>query len=239
MGRIAESLLQVKNITAGYGPVDVLFNVSIEVKKREFVVVIGPNGAGKTSLLRTIAGIIQPVTGAVIFNNQDITAREPSDILEKGISYVPQEDNIFSALSVLENLEMGAYTYQGNFEERLEMVFNLFPILKERLKQRAGNLSGGQRQMLAISRGIMVDPSLLILDEPTSGLQPSLVTDVLESIVKLKSEADLTILMVAQTEKAIPEADRGYLLRSGEVLVDDSTDTLLENEEVMSLYFGG
>lgn len=234
-----EPLLEAKNITAGYGMVDVLFDVSIKVHNKEFVVIIGPNGAGKTTLMRTISGLINPQKGQVIFNGENITGMSPSDILDRGISFVPQEDNIFSDLSVSENLEMGAYTYEGDIEERLERVYKLFPILKERSRQQAGNLSGGQRQMLAISRGIMIKPKLLILDEPTSGLQPSLVTDVLDSICELKEMADLTILLVAQTELAIPRADRGYLLRSGEILVEDNTDTLLENEKVNSLYFGG
>jgi len=134
---------------------------------------------------------------------------------------------------------MGAYTYKGDFGKRLDMIFDLFPILKERLKQTAGNLSGGQRQMLAISRGIMIDPSLLILDEPTSGLQPNLVTDVLDSIIRLQEEEDMTILLVAQTEQAIPAADRGYLLRSGEIILEAPTDKLLDDDKVMDLYFGG
>lgn len=235
----ASSILHVDNITAGYGAVDVLFDVSVEINKGEFIVVIGPNGAGKTTLMRTIGGVIEPNKGDVIFKGQSIVGKAPSEILGKGISYVPQEDNIFAHMSIQDNLEMGAYTYKGDVEERYRRVFDLFPILQERLDQEAGSLSGGQRQMLAISRGIMMDPDFLILDEPTSGLQPSLVTEVLESIVELKQKEQLTILMVAQTEQAIPKADRGYLLRSGEVVVEDSTDTLLDSDEIMSLYFGG
>ncbi len=234
-----DKLLEVKNVTAGYGNVDVLFNASIFVKKGEFVVIIGPNGAGKTTLMRTIDGVLKPNKGEIIFNNENITFLDPSEILKKGISYVPQEGNIFTDMSVIDNLEMGAYIYEGDFEKRLDRIFTLFPILKERLKQKAGNLSGGQRQMLAISRGIMIDPVLLILDEPTSGLQPNLVTDVLDSIVKLQEEEDMTILLVAQTEKAIPIANRGYLLRSGEIILEETTDTLLDNDQVMNLYFGG
>jgi len=234
-----EKILEVKNVTAGYGLVDVLFDASIEVKKGEFVVIIGPNGAGKTTLMRTIDGVLKPKKGEVIFNEEDITGLDPSDILLKGISYVPQEGNIFTDMSVMDNLEMGAYTYKGDFGKRLDMIFDLFPILKERLKQTAGNLSGGQRQMLAISRGIMIDPSLLILDEPTSGLQPNLVTDVLDSIIRLQEEEDMTILLVAQTEQAIPAADRGYLLRSGEIILEAPTDKLLDDDKVMDLYFGG
>lgn len=232
-------LLQAKNITAGYGFIDVLFDVNIKIYKGEFVVIIGPNGAGKTTLMRTISGVIKPNKGSVIYKDEDITRLMPSDILARGISYVPQDGNIFTDLSVIDNLEIGAYIYKGDYDERLDMVFNLFPILKERKNQKAGDLSGGQRQMLAISRGVMINPRVLILDEPTSGLQPSLVTEVLHSIVKLKKEEELTIIMVSQTEKALPEADRGYLMRSGEIVLEDNADTLLESEEVSKLYFGG
>ncbi len=236
---IKTPLLEAKNITAGYGFVDVLFDVNIKLYKGEFIVIIGPNGAGKTTLMRTISGVINPNKGNIIHNGKNITGLKPSEILTKGISYVPQEGNIFTDLSVIDNLEMGAYIYEGDYEERLDMVFSLFPILKERKNQKAGNLSGGQRQMLAISRGVMVNPKILMLDEPTSGLQPSLVTEVLHSIVKLKKEEELTIIMVAQTEKAIPEADRGYLMRSGEIVLEENTDTLLESEQISQLYFGG
>ena len=237
--RGGKALLEVKDITAGYGDIDVLFDASMQVNRGEFVVLIGPNGAGKTSLIRSIDGIIEPRKGSVIFDGEEVTQLSPADMLEKGVSTVPQEGIIFTDLSVQDNLKMGAYTYGGPIEDRLEMVYDLFPILKERSDQEAGTMSGGQRQMLAISRGTMVDPDMLVLDEPTAGLQPNLVTDVLEAIQTLKEEANLTILLVAQTEKAIPMADWGYLLRSGEIVVDDSADRLLENELVSDLYFGG
>lgn len=238
-GREGHPLLEVDGVTAGYGDIDVLFDASMQVNEGEFVVLIGPNGAGKTTLIRSIDGVIEPKEGQVTFNGEDVTYESPADMLERGISTVPQEGNIFTDLSVKDNLMMGAYTHEGKVESRLEMVYDLFPILKERSDQVAGTMSGGQRQMLAISRGTMVDPDVLILDEPTAGLQPNLVTDVLDSIARLKEEENLTILLVAQTEQAIPMADWGYLLRSGEIIVDDRADSLLDNELVSDLYFGG
>ncbi|MFP4136111.1 MAG: ABC transporter ATP-binding protein [Candidatus Acetothermia bacterium] len=232
-------LLEVDGVTAGYGDINVLFDASIQVNEGEFVVLIGPNGAGKTTLIRSIDGVLEPKEGRVVFGGEDVTYESPADMLERGISTVPQEGNIFTDLSVKDNLIMGAYTYDGIVESRLEMVYDLFPILEERSDQVAGTMSGGQRQMLAISRGTMVDPDMLILDEPTAGLQPNLVTDVLDSIARLKKEENLTVLLVAQTEQAIPMADWGYLLRSGEILVDDRADRLLDNELVSDLYFGG
>lgn len=237
--RAGEPLLEIEGVTSGYGDIDVLFDASMQVNQGEFVVLIGPNGAGKTTLIRSIDGVIEPKEGKVTFAGEDVTYETPADMLERGISTVPQEGNIFTDLSVKDNLMMGAYTYQGKVEARLEMVYDLFPILKERSDQEAGTMSGGQRQMLAISRGTMVDPDVLILDEPTAGLQPNLVTDVLDAISRLKEEENLTILLVAQTEQAIPMADWGYLLRSGEILVDDRAGDLLDNDLVSDLYFGG
>ncbi len=233
------TMLNVEGITSGYGNIEVLFDASIEVKNGEFVVIIGPNGAGKTTLMRSIVGVIEPSKGKVFFEGEEITGLLPEEALEKGISYVPQEGKIFPDISVIDNLRMGGYTYRGDLDERLAEVYDLFPVLEERLDQDAGSLSGGQRQMVAIARGLMIDPDFLILDEPTSGLQPSLVTDVLDRVQKLQEEGDITILQVAQTEEAIPRADRGYLLRAGEVLLGDTTDKLLDREEVMNLYFGG
>lgn len=234
-----KNFLKVDNITSGYGMVDVLFDVSISINKGDFVVVIGPNGAGKTTLLRSITGVIKPKKGKVYHQGEDVTDLNPEEMLFRGISYVPQERNIFSDLKVKDNLEMGAYSYKGDYEKRLELIFNVFPILKERLDQEAGTLSGGQRQMLAISRGIMMEPELLILDEPTSGLQPNLVTEVMDSIVELQKKDQMTILLVAQTNQAIEEADWGYLLRSGELILDAKAKELMESDEVMELYFGG
>lgn len=236
---IGEAMLSVEEVTSGYGTVEVLFDASIVVRKGEFVVIIGPNGAGKTTLMRSITGVIEPSEGKVFFEGEDITGYRPEDVLERGISYIPQEGKIFPDISVIDNLRMGGYTYRGDLKKRLEDIFNLFPVLEDRLEQEAGSLSGGQRQMVAIARGLMIDPDFLILDEPTSGLQPSLVSDVLDRIQRLQEEGNITILQVAQTDEAIPRADRGYLLRAGEVLLEDTTDELLDREQVMNLYFGG
>lgn len=237
--KTAKTMLNVEEVTSGYGNIEVLFDASIEVRNEEFVVIIGPNGAGKTTLMRSIVGVIEPSKGNVFFEGEEITGLKPEDALERGISYVPQEGKTFPDISVIDNLRMGGYAYKGDLDERLADVYSLFPVLEDRLDQEAGSLSGGQRQMVAIARGLMIDPDFLILDEPTSGLQPSLVTDVLDRIQQLQKEGDITVLQVAQAEEAIPRADRGYLLRAGEVLLGDTTDKLLDREEVMNLYFGG
>jgi len=232
-------ILETDKITAGYGGVDVLFDASIKVKEGELAAIIGPNGAGKTTLLRTISGVLRPRKGKIIFKGEELNGKTPRERLELGIGYIPQEDKIFPKMSCIDNLRMGAYTLPKNkFPEMLEKVYQLFPVLKERRNQIAGQFSGGQRQMLAVARALMVQPDLLLLDEPTSGLQPSLVKEVLSKVKDLHQQG-ITILIVAQNREALEIAERGYLVRVGKVVLEGTVKGLLNNDQVIQLYFGG
>lgn len=232
-------ILETDKITAGYGGVNVLFDASIKVKEGELVAIIGPNGAGKTTLLRTISGVLPPRKGRIMFKGEQLNGKTPRERLALGLGYIPQDDKIFPGMSCIDNLRMGAYTLpRGKFSEMAERVYQLFPILKERKKQPAGQFSGGQRQMLAIARALMVEPKLMLLDEPTSGLQPTLVREVLDRIKQLHQQG-ITTLIVAQNREALEIAEKGYLIRAGQVVLEDTVEGLLSNEQVMQLYFGG
>ncbi len=233
------TILKTEGITAGYTKVDILHEVNIRVKTGEIVSVIGPNGAGKSTLLKTIFGILNPREGNVTLKNEDITGLKPDRIARKGISYVPQVDNIFPSMTIEENLEMGAFIRNDDYSQRLDEIYDLFPILKERRKQKAGQLSGGQRQMVAMGRALMVDPRVLLLDEPSAGLSPILVADIFDKIVEI-NETGLSIIIVEQNAReALKMAHHGYVLAMGKNVLDDKGDALLANEEVGRLYLGG
>ncbi len=232
-------ILETDKVTAGYGGVDVLFDASIKIKEKELVAIIGPNGAGKTTLLRTISGVLSPRKGEIIFKGEKLNGKTPRERLALGIGYIPQDDKIFPKMSCIDNLRMGAYTLpQEKFSEMLEKVYQLFPILKERRNQTAGQFSGGQRQMLAIARALMMEPEILLLDEPTSGLQPTLVKEVLNKVKDLHQQG-MTTLIVAQNREALELAERAYLIRAGQVVLEDTVEGLLDNDQVIQLYFGG
>ncbi len=233
------TILKTEGITAGYTKVDILHEVNIRVKTGEIVSVIGPNGAGKSTLLKTIFGILNPREGNVTLKNEDITGLKPDRIARKGISYVPQVDNIFPSMTIEENLEMGAFIRNDDYSQRLDEIYDLFPILRERRKQKAGQLSGGQRQMVAMGRALMVDPRVLLLDEPSAGLSPILVADIFDKIVEI-NETGLSIIIVEQNAReALKMAHHGYVLAMGKNVLDDKGDALLANEEVGRLYLGG
>lgn len=232
------SLLDVNDLAAGYGEVDVLHGVSLDLNEGELVATIGPNGAGKTTLLRTISGVLHPDGGNLKLNGVDITNEDPEDTIRMGMSYVPQDDNIFPSLTVRENLEMGAFTLEGDFEDRIDEICTIFPQLRERMSQKAGTMSGGQQQMVAVGRGMLIRPKLLLLDEPTAGLQPSLV-DMMLGKVKEINDRGVAVLLVAQTIDALRLADRAYLLSAGEMVLSGETEELLETDRVQELYFGG
>jgi len=233
------TILKTEGITAGYTKVDILHEVNIKVKSGEIVSVIGPNGAGKSTLLKTIFGILNPREGNVTLKNEDITGLKPDRIARKGISYVPQINNIFPSMTIQENLEMGAFIRNDDYSQRLDEIYDLFPILKERRKQKAGQLSGGQRQMVAMGRALMVDPRVLLLDEPSAGLSPILVADIFEKIIEI-NETGLSIIIVEQNAReALKMANHGYVLAMGKNVLDDKGDALLANEEVGRLYLGG
>jgi ABC-type branched-subunit amino acid transport system ATPase component len=232
-------ILEVRQLTAGYGAQDVLHSVSVAMEQGEIVAVIGPNGAGKSTLLKVIAGVIKPRLGEVLYKGQSLLRRSPQGIVGQGLSWVPQEENVFPAMTVRENLEMGAYTLRGGFADRIEEVCAIFPQLKDKMGQRAGDLSGGQRQMLAVARGLMIHPDLLLLDEPTAGLAPNLVHMMLGKIREIAQLLGNAVLLVTQTIDAVRLSNRGYLLSAGLIRYEAATQALLSNKEVGELYFGG
>ncbi|MFB6301968.1 MAG: ABC transporter ATP-binding protein [Haloferacaceae archaeon] len=233
------ALLEARDVVTGYGDAEILHGVSLDVEDEEIVCIIGPNGAGKSTFMRAVFGLLNCWEGTVHYDGREITDMDPNRITRTGMCYVPQTDNVFPSLTVRENLEMGAYILDEVPQEALKEVFDRFPILEERQGQRAESLSGGQRQMLAMGRGLMVDPGLMLIDEPSAGLAPDLVDDVFEKINEI-NDAGTAILMVEQNaRKALRNADRGYVLEMGENRFEDTGDALLDNEEVVELYLGG
>ena len=232
-------ILKTEDITSGYTEVDILHDVGIKVKSGEIVSVIGPNGAGKSTLLKTIFGILKPRQGSVTLKDEDITGLKPDKIVRKGISYVPQVDNVFPSMTIQENLEMGAFIRDDDYSQRLDEVYDLFPVLRERKKQKVGNLSGGQRQMVAMGRALMLDPQVLLLDEPSAGLSPVLVSDIFEKIMEINATGVAMIIVEQNAREALKMAHHGYVLAMGRNVLDDKGEALLENEEVGRLYLGG
>ncbi len=232
-------LLTVENVVSGYGEMQVLSGVNLEVEEGEVVSIVGPNGAGKSTVMKVVFGLLKPWEGKVVFAGEDISGLPPEKIVRKGLSYVPQVDNVFPTMTVEENLEMGAYILDEPLKERKERVFELFPRLAERRRQRAGKMSGGERQMVAMGRALMLDPKLLMLDEPSAGLAPLLVDMIFEKVVEV-NEAGVAVLMVEQNaKKSLALADRGYVLATGQNQVDGPGRDLLANPEVARLYLGG
>jgi branched-chain amino acid transport system ATP-binding protein len=233
-------LLEVKNLDTSYGFLQILWDVSLRVGEGEFVGLIGPNGAGKTTTLRTIAGLLAPTNGAVIFKGQSIGGWPAYKVSRNGISYVSEDLNLFTDMSVRENLLLGAYSVKDKQQQlkTLDFVYSLFPRLKEREKQLAGTMSGGERKMLAIARGMMSNPQLILVDEPSLGLAPHLVTDVFNSLRKLQ-ETGVTILLVEQRVNATLEiTDRVYVLEHGRVAMEGPSDELGANEHIKAAYLG-
>jgi len=233
------SLLKVEAVTSGYGDMEVLHGVSIEVGAGEIVTVIGPNGAGKSTLMKTVFGLLKPTAGEVTFKEKEITGLAPNQIVRRGMAYVPQVENVFPSLTVHENLEMGAFILTDDFSDRLEDVYGLFPTLKERRKQRVGKMSGGERQMVAMGRALMLDPELLMLDEPSAALAPNLTAMIFDRIIAI-NKSGVAILIVEQNAKeSLRLSDRGYVLASGQNRFEDTGENLLANEEIGQLYLGG
>jgi ABC-type branched-subunit amino acid transport system ATPase component len=233
-------ILKADNITAGYtSEVNILKDVDLRLKQGQIVTIIGPNGAGKSTLLKTIFGILKPSNGKVSLKDEDITGLKPDKVAQKGISYVPQVDNVFPSLTIQENLEMGAFIRDDDYSPRLNEIYELFPVLGERKKQKAGQLSGGQRQMVAMGRALMVDPTVLLLDEPSAGLSPKLVDMIFEKIIDVNKTGVSMIIVEQNAREALKMADHGYVLAMGRNVLDDSGDALLANEEVGRLYLGG
>ena len=233
------SLLTGEGIHSGYGDMEVLHDVSFRIEEKEIISIIGPNGAGKSTLLKTIFGLLKPTKGSVTFKGNSITGLAPDRIVRLGMAYVPQVENVFPSLTVHENLEMGAFILTDDFSARLEDVYELFPLLKKRRRQRVGKMSGGERQMVAMGRALMLDPELLLLDEPSAALAPKLAEMIFERITAI-NETSVSILIVEQNAKeSLKLADRGYVLASRQNRFEDTGENLLANEEIGQLYLGG
>ncbi len=233
-------LLEVKNLNAGYGYLQILRDVSLHIDKGEYVGIVGPNGAGKSTTMKTIAGLLSPMSGSVIFNGEDITGLPASAVAKKGISFVSEEMNLFVNMTVQENLYMGAYTIKEKSlqKERLDFVFELFPRLAERRKQLAGTMSGGERKMLAIGRGMMSNPLLMLVDEPSFGLAPQLTTSVFASLEVLLKNG-VTILLVEQNvTKTLAVTSRGYVLENGKIGLEGKSADLAEDSYVKKVFLG-
>ncbi len=234
-------LLKADGIHAGYGKLEILHGVSLEVRPQELVSVIGPNGAGKSTGFKTIVGLLRPTSGRVLFDGKEVTGLPPYEVLRLGLAYVPQGRIVFPQMTVLENLEMGAYieTDPARVKEALERVYALFPILAERRHQKAGTMSGGEQQMVAIGRALMTTPKLILLDEPSLGLSPKFVTQIFDKLLEMK-RAGYTLMVVEQNAaKALSVADRGYVLELGRNRFEGTGQALLNNPEVKRLYLGG
>lgn len=234
-------MLSVKNVSTFYGNIQALHNVNIEINEGEIVTIIGANGAGKSTTLMSICGVIAPRQGKITFKNEDITNHETNEIVSKGIIQVPEGRHIFPYLTVQENLDMGAFNRNDTLEIKndLEYIFNIFPILAQRRNQLGGTLSGGEQQMLAISRGLMSKPKLLLLDEPSLGLAPLLVVQIFDIIKKINKEHKTTILLVEQNaHMALKIAKRGYVMETGKIKLSDDCANLEKNKEVQEAYLG-
>lgn len=232
-------MLEVKNINSGYGKVPVISNVSIRVEEGETVAIIGPNGAGKSTLLKTIIGLVKQQSGAVIFLDNDITGHSPDQVVKKGLVYIPEGGRPFPNMSVNDNLRMGAYSDPAVLKTGvLEEIYELFPILKKRGNQYARTLSGGERQMLAIARGLVSRPKMIMLDEPSLGLAPKLVDEIYQKVSSLK-KTGLTVLLVEQnTSYALELAERGYVLENGSVALVGPSTELAMNDHIKKYYLG-
>lgn len=233
------TLLSAENIFSGYGEKDILQGLSVRVEPWEIVTIIGPNGAGKSTLLKTIAGLLKPHAGEIYFDGSPIHDLRPVDITRRGICYVPQEENIFPRLSVEENLEMGAYVLQKGWQKRQQDVFGRFPILEERRSMKAGALSGGERQILAMGMALMVEPRLLLLDEPSAGLAPKLVERIFQKIVEINRDG-LAIMMVEQNAlESLQLSHRGYVIVMGKNRMEGTGLSLTVDPEIRESFLGG
>jgi branched-chain amino acid transport system ATP-binding protein len=233
-------MLEVEKINTYYGQIHALRDVSITVEKGEIVTIIGANGAGKSTMLKTTSGLLKPRSGSIRLNGEDLTLLRPHEIVTKGVVQVPEGRRIFGQLTVIENLDMGAFTSRDSRknQENMERVLTMFPRLKERSRQVAGTLSGGEQQMLAMGRGLMANPTMLLLDEPSMGLAPVLVDGIFDTIRQLHA-AGTTILLVEQNARmALQVASRGYVLQSGAIIISDSAASLADNEMVRKAYLG-
>ncbi len=233
-------MLTIRSLNVAYGGLHALTDVSLDVDRGQFVAVVGPNGAGKTTLFKTISGVVTPVSGEIRYKGQDLLRVPPAERAQLGIAHVPEGRQVFASMTVMENIEMGAYTRAGRarFRESLDMILALFPVLGERRDQLAGTLSGGEQQMLAIGRGLASAPELLMLDEPSMGLAPAVVDAIFERVHQVHQHG-LTILLVEQrVAEALESCDRGYVLETGRVVLEGRHDALVSDARVQRAYLG-
>ena len=233
------ALLEIQRITVGYGELPILRSVSLRVERQEIVAIVGPNGAGKSTLMKTVAGLLKPQDGTILLNGQDITRLRPHRIVQAGVCYVPQTENVFPSLTVDENLDMGAFIRRGDLRVKKAEIYALFPDLREKRRLRAGHLSGGQRQMVAMARALMLDPTLLLLDEPTAGLSPLLVGVMLEKIVDINRTGVAMLVVEQNARQALQHANRGYVLAMGQNRYEDTGQALLAHPEIRAMFLGG
>ena len=233
-------LLEVNKLNAGYGFLQILRDVSLHVDKAEYVCLIGPNGAGKSTTLKTIAGIISPMSGQILFEGENIAGLPGHKVTRRGISYISEEMNLFTNMTVHENLLMGAYTKRDKETKRklLDFVYGLFPRLEERHNQLAGTLSGGERKMLGIGRGLMADPKLLLVDEPSFGLAPQLTDQVFDSLDTLRNKGKTILVVEQNVTKTLSVTDRGYVLENGRIELEGPSNELADNEHVRKVFLG-
>ena len=234
-------MLEIKDLYVSYGMMEVLHGVSVNVEDDELVSIIGPNGAGKTTLIKTVMGLVKPTSGSIIYNGEDITGLPAHKRAALGIGYVPEGRRVFGKLSVEDNLKMGAYELKDKAEikKNMDMVYDIFPRLGERSKQLAATMSGGEQQMLAIGRALMLDPKMLLIDEVSMGLMPIMVNTCFDVIKKLNDDG-ITVLVVEQNaNKALKIADRGYVLETGNIVISDTAENMRNNDTVQKAYLGG
>jgi ABC-type branched-subunit amino acid transport system ATPase component len=230
--------LATENVTSGYGEVPIVKNVSMQVGQDEIVTIIGPNGAGKSTLLRTIFGFLPAWQGQVSLAGRDITGLPPERLVRRGIGYVPQTNNVFPSLTIRENLQMGGITREEGSEERITWIFDLFPVLAERPGEKAGRLSGGQRQTLALARALMLEPTLLLLDEPSASLSPRMVETVFANVLEINRRGTAVLMVEQSARQALAISHRGYVLANGENRLEGPAHELLASDDVRRLYLG-
>ncbi len=236
-----QPILSIRNVESFYGPIMAIRGVSLDVHRGQVVSILGANGAGKTTLMKTISGVMDPEKGSITFDGQQIQGSEPHKVVQKGIVHVPEGREVFPLLTVDENLNLGAYTLsdKGQIDHDRDLVFSYFPVLKDRRNQEAGTLSGGQQQMLAIGRGLMANPRIMLLDEPSLGLSPLLVQEIFGILKRLNDEQSMTMMLVEQNANAALElAHHGYVMEIGRIVMDGAAETLLQSEDIQNFYLG-
>jgi branched-chain amino acid transport system ATP-binding protein len=236
---LAEPLLSMEGVTGGYGDADILHDVSLEIGRAEIAVIVGPNGAGKSTAMKAVFGLVRIRRGHVWFNGNAIAGWSPDRIVRHGISYVPQVDNVFREMTVHENLEMGAFLRRGDLREAFDRVYALFPDLRDKRREAAGRLSGGQRQMVAMGRALMLDPRLLLLDEPTAGLSPKYMDRIFEIVRDVRASGVAILLVEQHAKQALALADRGHVLATGRNRRSGTGAELLADPEIAQLFLGG